>query len=200
MITVDPKAIHIASVYTAVKDVRFYLRGIYFQPDKTGITLTATDGHQLIQVHDKNGTCDKPVILELTKPAISALTKAETVSFEQMNGLDWVLITDTQRHKIRAIDAKYPDVGAVLPSRPPLLSCLAKTFDASLLASLHVASKILSNKKLFHKVTLWPGAPNSPAYAEFGTDNLQCKVVIMPLQSDNADCNTATVTYTEKAT
>ena len=193
-ITTNPAAVRVAQAFCAVKDARAYTKGIHIQTYSAGgIVLTATDGRKLIQVHDANGECSSPVILELTKPALSALIRAKTASFEHLDGLDWVLVTETQRHTIKAIDATYPDVSYVLPAEPPKISCLAKTLDARLLLSISVASAIIWGKNMRQDVTFWPNEPGSAMYAEFGDteQGLQCKVVICALSSSAQDCTCA---------
>ena len=65
--------------FMAVKDVRFYLNGFHVKPHPdSGVILTATDGHRLVTIHDKDGQSDGEYILPISKPLLAATKKSNT--------------------------------------------------------------------------------------------------------------------------
>lgn len=65
--------------FMAVKDVRFYLNGFHVKPHPDeGVILTATDGHRLVTIYDKNGQSDGEYILPISKPLLAASKKKNT--------------------------------------------------------------------------------------------------------------------------
>lgn len=71
MIKVKASYFKAASVCMSTEETRYYLNGVYIEPCAAGgVTLTATDGHRLVCIHDKDGTCDKPTIVGLPKGAL----------------------------------------------------------------------------------------------------------------------------------
>lgn len=65
MIAFNTHLFHVASLFASTEQARYYLGGVYIEPHKTGgVTMTATDGHKLIHLHDPDGACDKPLILK----------------------------------------------------------------------------------------------------------------------------------------
>ena len=57
-----------AHLFCCKEPTRYYLRGVFIEPHpKKGVTLTATDGHRLIVIHDKDGSATRPIILKARK-------------------------------------------------------------------------------------------------------------------------------------
>lgn len=73
MIKVKASYFKAASLCMSNEETRYYLNGVYIEPCAVGgVTLTATDGHRLVCIHDKDGTCDKPAIVGLPKGALKS--------------------------------------------------------------------------------------------------------------------------------
>ena len=65
------------AAFMAVKDVRYYLNGFHVKPHPdSGVILTATDGHRLVTIHDKEGQADGEYILPISKPLLAAAKKS----------------------------------------------------------------------------------------------------------------------------
>jgi len=190
-ITVNAKALRMAALYCAVKDVRFYLAGVYIAPcAEGGIIVTATNGKHMIQIKDSAGTCDKAVILQLDKAALSALAKETASVTLTKDGDNWTLQTPTAKHFIQTIDGKFPDCSSVIKDALTATteSCIAKGFDSDLLATANKAAKILAGKRL-PVITLYPGAPKKCMVIKFDeyAGELECLAVIMPCTVTNKD-------------
>jgi hypothetical protein len=55
------------------EETRYYLNGVYVEPHADGgVTMTATDGHRLLCIYDKEGYIEKPTIIRLKKHALAA--------------------------------------------------------------------------------------------------------------------------------
>lgn len=73
MIKVKANLFKAASVCMSTEETCYYLNGVYIEPCTAGgVTLTATNGHRLVCIHDKDGTCDKPAIVGLPKGALTS--------------------------------------------------------------------------------------------------------------------------------
>lgn len=71
MIKVNANYFKAASLCMSREDTRYYLNGVYIEPCAAGgATLTATDGHRIVCIHDKDGICDKPAIVGLPNGAL----------------------------------------------------------------------------------------------------------------------------------
>ncbi len=66
----------ILASFMAVNDVRHYLMGFHVKSHpESGVILTATDGHRLVTIHDKDGISDGEYILPISKPLLKASKK-----------------------------------------------------------------------------------------------------------------------------
>ncbi len=67
----------ILASFMAINDVRFYLNGFHVKPHpEVGIILTATDGHRLVTIYDKDGLSDGEYIFPISKPLLAAAKKS----------------------------------------------------------------------------------------------------------------------------
>lgn len=66
----------ILASFMAANDVRHYLNGFHVKPHpEIGIILTATDGHRLVTIYDKDGLSDGEYILPISKPLLASAKK-----------------------------------------------------------------------------------------------------------------------------
>ena len=78
MIRVQANLFRIASMCVTSDKTRFYLQGVYIEPHHhMGVTLTATDGHRLLCIHDDIGVCDQAAIVRLSPDALRACKPAK---------------------------------------------------------------------------------------------------------------------------
>lgn len=66
-VSIRASAVSTVLPFAAVKDIRWYLRGIGVIPADEGVVAVATDGHALLAARDREGHADVPVILPLNK-------------------------------------------------------------------------------------------------------------------------------------
>lgn len=61
----------IAALCRSKEETRYYLQGVFVKPHHAvGVTLTATDGHRLIVIHDETGFADECAIVRLGADAL----------------------------------------------------------------------------------------------------------------------------------
>lgn len=76
--------------FMAINDPRYYLNGFHVKPHpEDGVILTATDGHRLVTIHDKNGMSDGEYILPISKP-LNAAAKKSTLNKIPLNSVQFV--------------------------------------------------------------------------------------------------------------
>lgn len=67
-------------------DIRYYLNGFHVKPhSEQGVVLTATDGHRLVTIHDKDGFSDGEYIFPISKGLLSASKKKGRGIFSSKN-------------------------------------------------------------------------------------------------------------------
>lgn len=63
-VTLNPKVLAAVQLFSGKQDVRFYLNGVFIEPNpEGGIVMTATNGVCGMSVVDKDGSCDAPGII-----------------------------------------------------------------------------------------------------------------------------------------
>lgn len=127
--------------FRAMSDVRYYLNGVYVEPVAGGAVIVATNGHILAASFSGGSHVAEPVLLE-TSNAFAAAVKAaaRTDGQARMIGKDSPievfngsgLATYVKPGK-PAIDGKFPDWRAVIPSDDKLLPGLPHAYNAKYL-------------------------------------------------------------------
>jgi hypothetical protein len=113
--------------FLAAQDVRYYLRGIFIEPDPNGgAVIVATNGHILAAIHSADAVVSQPLILEWSKTlttqarSVHRASPQATVALESLDGRLTLLSSgkaEVHIHPGKAwIDAKYPDWRKVLPA------------------------------------------------------------------------------------
>lgn len=89
---VNPKYFAAISTFAALKDVRYYLKGVHIErhPEK-GVLMVGTNGHVLSVIHDPEGWIeegrDSLIVGDITKPLISACLRKNNKSHLPLKGL-----------------------------------------------------------------------------------------------------------------
>lgn len=66
MIRFNANLFRIAMLGASNEETRYYLRGVFVEPHHAkGVTLTTTDGHKMICIHDESGHADESAIITL---------------------------------------------------------------------------------------------------------------------------------------
>lgn len=73
MIRCNANLFRLAFMCTSTEETRYYLKGVFVEPHHTaGVTLTATDGHRLVCIHDETGFADESQIVALPANTLKA--------------------------------------------------------------------------------------------------------------------------------
>lgn len=77
-ISFSPQYLPILAAFMAKQDIRYYLNGVLVEKaPQGGVFLVATDGHQLIAIHDKDGSIEgqTQAVLSISAGLVSAAKK-----------------------------------------------------------------------------------------------------------------------------
>lgn len=163
-------------IFQAQKDVRYYLNGICFAPDKK---LYATDGHRaFIGEHSTEG---------VTENVIIAIKGAKFTKFEKAEiDTDTGLVAYLDEHGTRVgaglcevVDGRFPDIQRIIAkfeSKPTD----EIGFNAGYLADLEKAAKLFNPK--FCCVKIKPNGNTEASIVEFNSAFDKGTVVIMPMR------------------
>ncbi|WP_414618653.1 hypothetical protein [Serratia liquefaciens] len=175
IITVSKIALLSAMIFQAKKDVRYYLNGICFAPDKK---LYATDGHRaFIGEHETEGLTDNVIV---------AIKGAKFTKFERAEiNTDTGLVAYLDEHGTRVsaglcevVDGRFPDVERVVPKENNPVSEIG--FNASYLADIEKAAKLYNPK--FCGIRIKPNGNINSAVVEFSSAYEKGSVIIMPMR------------------
>jgi DNA polymerase-3 subunit beta len=176
ILTLSKAALLSALIFQAKKDVRYYLNGICFAPDKK---LYSTDGHRaFIGEHDN---------AYLTENIIIAIKGAKVTSFEKAEiDTESGLVTYLNEHGSRVgagicevVDGRFPDIERVI-------STFKSTptdeigFNAGYLADIEKAAKLYNPK--FCGIKIKPNGNTAASIVEFNSAFGNGKLVIMPMR------------------
>jgi hypothetical protein len=177
-----------ALVAASDEETRFYLCGVFIEPhwSGTGVTLTATNGHVLVHIHDENGTADESAIVKLDKWILTRDKYDHRHSWKEDNGYTVVNAGESR------VDGTFADYHRVIP-RPDMAKPANAFFDCRYLGDLGkvgVAIHRWNNRDIHSKVAVpmrvISDDMNSPALVKWdGVGN--AFGVLMPMRgSDEA--------------
>jgi len=132
-IRVNANLFRIAHSVASTEETRYYLNGVFVEPHPCGgVLLTATDGHRLLTVYDREGHAVRPLILRQSKES-ERLSKpgkkdgGRILKFEAPSGYGPVMaefsikasaeVIGTARMDV--IDGTYPDYRRAVPRYLP---------------------------------------------------------------------------------
>lgn len=147
--------------FMADRDVRYYLNGIYVEPDPAGgVVIVATDGHTLAAMYSPDGTASQPFILNwskaMTAHAKSASRKSSLVHAE-LETLESRIVIAKGKEEVYIepgkawIDGKYPDWRRVTPKE--VVEGIPGTYQARYLMKAIRAGEAfggMTGMKFFH--------------------------------------------------
>lgn len=191
------------NLFSAVKDIRYYLNSVYIEPHpEKGVILVATDGHRLGVIHDPDGYTEKPIIVgEISKQLISACKKKSLIpmdlfigerdcvvgpSLEKGEALDPFGQMVSHMSRIQLIEAKYPDWRKVLPKKEDREQRFP-ALNPKYLAALNEAAEILAPGKWGAALELFSSGRDTSVVARINSADIDQRFVgvIMPLRTDS---------------
>ncbi|GGY87924.1 hypothetical protein [Shewanella fodinae] len=199
------KYLPMLATFCAKQDIRYYLNGFHIKPHpQVGVVLTATDGHRLVTIHDKegksNGEYIYPISTQLNAAAKSAgrsygiqCERIEIVGTTlRITGLDdWFVQKDWLNGGITPpikfmefvtpIDGTYPNVAALFKNLKFGQVSLAG-FHPQYIADL----KLLSNNPKLPASVMQFRESDGAAVMVSGFDN-EIVAMVMPIRMDDTD-------------
>jgi len=187
MFKVNSKALAAAITCQAIKDVRYYLNGVLIEPAESGgVRCVGTNGHHMIVVTDKNGECEKPVIIAFDSATVTKLRnkKATDVAgsyledgtaIARINGLGHVAA-------IEVIDGKFPDYTALFPQSLPEISSAFAPFNAEYMRSFCDAAKYLGNRAISFVNSATKDEKIFILFGASTNDGLHARGLLMPVR------------------
>lgn len=176
ILTLSKAALLSALIFQAKKDVRYYLNGICFAPDKK---LYSTDGYRaFIGEHDND---------ELTESVIIAIKGSKVTNFEKAEiDTDSGLVSYLDEHGLRVgagicevVDGRFPDIQRIVSgfkSNPTD----EIGFNAGYLADIEKAAKLYNPK--FCCIKIKPNGNAEASIVEFNSAFGNGTLVIMPMR------------------
>jgi hypothetical protein len=185
-ITLKTSVLRAALLCAAKKDIRYYLQGICISFNHPEIAMVCgTNGHILFA-----GQCPIDVIeapeaygFEIIVPAdvIKGLDKkAEVVMLETIDSMPkgyYVL----GNSRFQAIDAKFPDISRVIPSRDAFAEIKPSYFKPEYLCTANEALAMYYGDK---KDKCYPFAQRGDASAVVHNERNDALVVVMPMRNE----------------
>lgn len=157
MFNVNADMFRAAALFVSSEQTRYYLAGVHIAPHAVaGVTLTATDGHRLLCVHDESGVCDQPEGLivradpvAMRKAAKRGRDETEPRRFmsESNDSPAWVTHADGEQvafFKDWRVDGSFPDWRRVMPSSDET-SNAGQWYNPKLIADFVEVSKLLGD-------------------------------------------------------
>lgn len=171
--------LHAVALAAATEGTRFYLNGVHIEPHprKTGVILTATNGHVLISAYHDTGFGEPfaPVIIPLKLiTRIKALRKIPDLTMT-LTPAEVSILYAGATYAAPPVDGSFPDWRRVVPR-----SCDGTTaqYDSKYLAVMTKAKGLLSDA---NTPALMSYNGGSPALVDLGTD--EAFGVIMPFRA-----------------
>jgi hypothetical protein len=177
--------------FQAVKDIRYYLCGVRWEPHpKGGALLMATDGHRLAIAFDVEGRVDRPQTTVTSPGLCVAARRASTIACigERLVCLDNIGREIFVQPGSRELEGSWPDIGRVLPDPGTLRQTIASTFNARYIADLGIAAKLMRTGMRVDGLSFWQcegaDADSSPTVARYDSEP-NFAVVTMPMRANH---------------
>jgi hypothetical protein len=185
-ITLKTSVLRAALICAAKKDLRYYLQGICISINGPDIAMVyGTDGHVLfagqcpIEVHQAPEAYGFQIIIP--SDTIKAIDKkSEFIDLETIEGgaKDYYLLGNA---RFQAIDARYPDISRVVPSRDLFSELKPSNFDPELLVKGNEALAMFYGAK---KGKVFPLHQRGNDSGTIHNNQNDAVVVVMPMRSD----------------
>jgi hypothetical protein len=180
--------------FTARKDVRYYLDGVYLEPvDTGGLVAVATDGHRMLIINDLAGHCSKPIIVQFASTLATQLKRKDagiaTISrISPDNNSLQISLENGFAGPAVLIDGTYPAYEQVMPKGLNPEPCGQQHYNSEYVAGFCTAEKVLRSDNKQRGISIVNGDQKSPGCVLFPfiSDTLHARGVLMPLTQKEA--------------
>jgi hypothetical protein len=185
-ITLKTSVLRAALICAAKKDIRYYLQGVCVSINHPQIAMVyGTDGHILFAGQCPIDVIDAPAEygfqIIIPSDTIKAIDKkAEFIDLETIEGgaKDYYLLGNA---RFQAIDARYPDISRVVPSRDLFTELKPSNFDPELLVKGNEALAMFYGAK---KGKVFPLHQRGNDSGTIHNNQNDAVIVVMPMRSD----------------
>lgn len=197
MLRFNANLFRIAFAGASDEETRYYLKGVFVEPHSLGgVTLTTTDGHRLICIHDEQGFADEKAIIKLgdaikqCKPKrkmkrVVVVDGNEATILEGLNDAELSDMFPVAKAFDVRIDGTYPDYRRVVPM--DFAPTATATFNASYVAEFSKVGNDLvehfkdSKQSSVMRMTCGNGDASSPTLVRWGGIE-QAFGILMPVR------------------
>jgi len=131
-------------------DLRPAMTGVYFELDKKGLTVVATDAHRLVKYKRKEVSCPKADNFIVPRKPLNLLKSALPDNEDELkisyNGNHLFVDHGTTQMVCRLIDARFPDYKVVIPADNPYKMVVSRTEFQSALRRVSIFSNKSTNQ------------------------------------------------------
>jgi len=185
-ITLKTSVLRAALICAAKKDLRYYLQGVCVSINHPQIAMVyGTDGHILFAGQCPIDVIDAPAEygfqIIIPSDTIKAIDKkAEFIDLETIDGgaKDYYLLGNA---RFQAIDARYPDISRVVPSRDLFTELKPSNFDPELLVKGNEALAMFYGAK---KGKVFPLHQRGNDSGTIHNNQNDAVVVVMPMRNE----------------
>lgn len=122
-ITVNLSRAHLraALVFSAEKDVRYYLMGVHVEVHDAKHFIVATDGSTLCAIVGQDDECKGSAVFTIPSGVLKAIKASiyPTVAVAFDPNTEMVTVKDIETvHTVKAVEGRFPDWRRVIPSAP----------------------------------------------------------------------------------
>jgi hypothetical protein len=185
-ITLKTSVLRAALICAAKKDIRYYLQGVCVSINHPQIAMVyGTDGHVLFAGQCPIDVIDAPTEygfqIIIPSDTIKAIDKkSEFIDLETIDGgaKDYYLLGNA---RFQAIDARYPDISRVVPSRDSFSELKPSNFDPELLVKGNEALAMFYGAK---KGKVFPLHQRGNDSGTMHNNQNDAVVVVMPMRNE----------------
>jgi DNA polymerase III subunit beta len=131
-------------------DLRPAMTGVFFEMDKKGLQLVATDAHRLVRYKRKDVSCPKNDSLIVPKKPLNLLKSALPANADEItisyNSNHLFVAHGTTQMSCRLIDARFPDYKVVIPTDNPYRLTVNRSDFQSALRRVSIFSNKSTNQ------------------------------------------------------
>ena len=186
-ITLKTSVLRAALICAAKKDLRYYLQGVCVSINHPDIAMVyGTDGHVLFAGQCPIVVIDAPEAygfqIIIPSDTIKAIDKkSEFIDLETIDGgaKDYYLLGNA---RFQAIDARYPDISRVVPSRDSFSELKPSNFDPELLVKGNEALAMFYGAK---KGKVFPLHQRGNDSGTIHNNQNDAVVVVMPMRNES---------------
>ena len=175
ILTLSKRAMLSAMIFQAKNDVRYYLNGICFGPDKK---LYSTDGHRaFVGEHETEGLTGN-IIIAIKGPRFIKFDKAQIDTESEIITYQDEIGARVGFGLCSVVDGLFPNIEKIIPKENKPVSEIC--FNASYLADIEKAARLYNPH--FEAIKIKTNGSDGAAICEFSAAFEKGAVIVMPMR------------------